>query len=236
VANESYSPFSIPESAYEPIRDLVEMTPEDFEAFMAALTAAAPSISPASLTRDISRSVAPRLSRSLVTALVNEIMTLEYLKQDSEMHPTEFASAISASALEAASDEFKFTPEDARALTERLFKIFTSDRVLELTTKSNAVMTDYDNLFYSAKILTDARPVFNDDASKLEGMGIVHMLRIHFGHNNNHEDFFTALDSIDLKKLKALIERAEKKSELLQAMFKANNIIYLDVEEPNAGD
>ena len=97
-------------------------------------------------------------------------------------------------------------------------------------------MTDYDNLFYSAKIMTDARPVFNDDASKLEGMGIVHVLRIHFEHNQKHEDFFIALDSIDLKKLRAVIDRAEKKSQVLQAMFKAKSIIYLDVEQPNASD
>jgi len=212
------------------------MTPEDFDAFMAGLTSAAPSISTFALSRHISRSAAPRLSRSLVSALVNEIITLEYLKQDCEMQPSEFASAISASALEAASDEFKFTSDDASILTERLWRIFSSDHVLELTTKSNAVMTDYDNLFYSAKIMTDARPVFNDDASKLEGMGIVHVLRIHFEHNQKHEDFFIALDSIDLKKLRAVIDRAEKKSQVLQAMFKAKSIIYLDVEQPNASD
>jgi len=236
VANEPDSPFSIPEDAYGPIRDLVEMPPEDFDAFMAGLTSAAPSFSTFALSRQISRSAAPRLSRSLVSALVNEIMTLEYLKQDSDMPPKDFASAIAASALEAASNEFKFTLEDASILTERLSRIFTSDHVLELTTKSNAVMTDCDNLFYNAKILTDARPIFNDDASKIEGVGLIHVLRLHYDHNQNHEDFFIALDSIDLKKLRLVIDRAEQKAKVLQAMFKANNIVYLDVEEPNAGD
>jgi hypothetical protein len=163
-------------------------------------------------------------------------MTLEYLKQDSEMDPKEFASAVAVSAVEANSDEFKFTAVDAKILTERLSRIFTSDHVLELTTKSNAVMTDCDNLFLQAKILTDARPIFNNDATKIEGMGISHALRIHFEHNQKHRDLFFTLDSIDLKKLKAVIDRAEKKSQVLQSMFKANNIVYLDVEEQNAGD
>jgi hypothetical protein len=211
------------------------MVPEDFATFMSGLDTAAPSLSTKALSRHISDS-APRLSRSLVNVLVNEIMTLEYLKQDSEMQPKEFASAISASALESASDEFKFTSEDAKTLNDRLFRIFSSDHVLELNTKAIAVITDHENLFYQAKILTDARPVFNDDGSKLEAMAIVHMLRIHFEHNQNHEDFFTALDSSDLKKLKAVIDRAERKAQVLQAMFKANNIVYLDVEQPNVDD
>ena len=236
MENETDSPFSIPEDAYGPIRDLVEMTPEDFDAFMTGLTSANPSVSTYTLSRQISRSAAPRLSRALVSAIVNEIMTLEYLKQDSGMDPKEFASAVAASALAATSDEFNFTTNDAKILKERLSVIFTSDHVLELTTKSNAVMTDCDNLFLQAKILTDARPIFNDDASKIEGMGISHALRIHFEHNQKHRDFFFTLDSIDLKKLKTAIERAEKKSKALQSMFKANNIVYLDVEEQNASD
>lgn len=234
MENESDSPFSIPQDAYGPIRDLVEMTPQDFDAFMAGLTSAAPSVSTHALSRQISRSTAPRLSRALVSALVSEIMTLEYLKQESEMQPDEFASGVAASALEAASDEFIFTSDDAKILAERLSRIFTSDHVLELTTKANAVMTDYDNLFIHAKILTDARPIFNDDATKIEGIGITHALRIHFLHNQEHMDFFATLDSIDLKKLKVIVDRAEKKSQALQSMFKANNIVYIDVEEPNA--
>ena len=97
-------------------------------------------------------------------------------------------------------------------------------------------MTDCDNLFYNAKILTDARPVFNDDASRLEGIGIVHVLKIHFEHNQNHEDFFTVLDSLDLKRLRSIIDRAEKKAQVLKALFKTKNIVYLDVEQPNADD
>jgi len=235
VENEPYAPFSIPDSAHGPIRDLVEMDQEDFAAFMSGLDTAPPSISTKALSQHISRS-APHIPKTLVDALVNEIMTLEYLKQDSEMEPKVFAVSIAASAVQAASDEFIFTADDANILTDRLFNIFNSDHVLQLNTKAISVITDHDNLFYQAKILTDARPVFNDDGSKIEAMGIVHMLRIHFEHNQNHEDFFTALDSRDLKNLKEVIERAERKSEVLQAIFKANNIVYLDVEQSNADE
>ena len=163
-------------------------------------------------------------------------MTLEYLKQDTEMSAEEFAEAISDSAFYAASDKFKFNENDADVLEERLTKIFKSDHILELNTKAISVLTDHDNLFLSAKILTDARPIFNDEGSALEAIAVVHMLRIHFEHNSEHQDFFAALDVGDLRKLRHVIDRAEQKAEVLKMTFKASNIPYLDIEQPHADD
>ena len=87
--------------------------------------------------------------------------------------------------------------------------IVSSDHVLQLNTKVISVLTDHEKLFFGARILTDARPVFNDDGSSIEAMAIVHMLRIHFEQNQKHKDFVTALDVSDLRKLRVVIERAE---------------------------
>jgi hypothetical protein len=154
------------------------------------------------------------------------------------MDPNEFAKALAESAVAAAaeSDEFELSEPEAVLLTGRIAKIFSSDQVLQLNTKAISVMTDHDSLFLTAKILTDTRPVFNDDGSKLEAMAIVHMLRIHFEHNQKHRDFFTALDSADLKTLRRVIDRAERKAHVLQETLRAANIVYLDVEQSNADD
>jgi hypothetical protein len=230
---EEEAPFTIPESAYGPLRDLVEMKSEDFDAFMSGLASAEPSLSLSSLSRHIGRQ-ASRVPKSVISAVVNEIMTLEYLKQDTEMSAEEFASGISASALEAASSEFDFDAKDAEVLSERLSKIFSSDHVLQLNTKAISVLTDHDNLFLSAKILTDARPVFNEDGSKIEAFAIVHMFRIHFERNQSHNDFFVALDVGDIPKIRGVLDRAEKKARVLQNTLKATQVSYLDIELPDA--
>ena len=112
--------------------------------------------------------------------------------------------------------------------------LFNSDHVLKLNTKIISVITDHDKLFLSAKIMTDARPVFDDEGSKVEAIAIIHMLRIHFERNSKHEDFFAALDVGDLRQLKNVIERAEKKAEVLKTTFSSTSIPYLDIEPPHA--
>ena len=171
--------FVIPESAYAPLRDLIEMKAEDFDAFIAGLTSATPSFSIAALSRHIARS-AEHVPKSVIGALVNEVVTLEYLKQDSEMSVTEFTDEVAASAFQAACEDFVCSDKDSKILSTRLNRIFSSDHVLELNTKAISVLTDHENLFKSAKILTDARPIFDDDGAKIEAFAIVHMLRIHF--------------------------------------------------------
>lgn len=230
VENDTDTPFTIPESAFGPIRDLVDMDSKDFEAFVLGLTNAKPSISPAALGRHIA-SEASGLSRSVVNSIVDEIVTLEYLKQDSELSAAKFASSLTAAALEASSEDFSFTDEDAKILEQRLTAIFSADHVLELNTKSASILTDHDRLFLSAKILTDARPVFNEDGSKIEAFAIVHMLRLHVAHNQNHEDIFVALDVGDIPKLRNVLDRADQKAEAIQAMLKSTETPYLDIDD-----
>lgn len=232
MENKIEPQFTIPESAYEPIRNLVEMDQKDFDAFISGLTSAKPSISTPALSRHIA-AVCPNIPSAVISSIVSQVMTMEYLKQESEMDADEFSVAVAASALGAASKDFEFTEQDADVLEARLAKIFQSDHILELNTKAIAVITDHDNLFLSAKILTDARPVFNDDGSGLEAIAVVHMLRIHFQHNSLHEDFFAAMDVADIRKLKQVIERAERKAEVLKQTFKAANVPYLDIEPSN---
>lgn len=221
--------FTIPESAYAPLRDLVEMKQGDFDAFIAGLSSAAPSFSIAALSRHIGQN-AQHVPKSVIGALVKEVVTLEYLKQDSEMPVTEFADELAASALEAACDEFPFSSEDAKVLSARLARIFSSDHVLELNTKAMSVLTDHDSVFQSAKILTDARPIFDEAGTRIEAFAIVHMLRIHFEQNQQHKDFFVALDVGDIQGIRTVIDRAEKKAAVLQSTLKATRVSYLDID------
>ena len=217
------------------VRNLVEMLALDFDSFIAGLKSAKPSISTVALSRHIS-SATPAVSSAIIEPIVEEIMTLEYLKQDSEMSPDEFAIAVSDSALAAASESFPFTAQDADVLKVRLTAIFNSDHILELNTKAISVVTDHDKLFLSAKIMTDARPIFNSDGSKLETIALVHMLRLHFEHNNKHEDAFFALDSNDLRNLRRVLDRAEKKAEVLKKAFKESSLSLLDLDQPNVDE
>ncbi len=58
---------------------------------------------------------------------------------------------------------------------------------------------------------------------------IIHMLQIGFHTGGEHREYYFALDADDIRKLKGVIERAEKKTTALQAILKKAEVNYLEV-------
>jgi len=90
-------------------------------------------------------------------------------------------------------------------------------------------MTDQDRVFCNARILSDIRPVFYYLPRIGFGGCYVHTLRIGFHQDDKHQDFYFALDGSDLKALKEIILRAEKKTKALEAILEKSNTKCLKV-------
>ena len=94
--------------------------------------------------------------------------------------------------------------------------------------------TEYENVFVSVRIATDLRPVYDNQTNETPKAGMIsHILHLHYqrGEESDHRDLYVALDSENLKYLKRMIERAEKKAESLRPIFKQSGIIELHPEE-----
>ena len=236
MENDAYTPFEIPESAFGPIRKLIDMKPDDFDAFVLGLASSKPTPTVAGLTHQISRH-APGLEESVISSIISEILTMESLKKEEDEYSAEtFIRHMVNASKEAKSENFPFTESDAKCLTDRLTKIFASDHTLALIEKVVTVLTDHTHVYISSKILTDARPIFDDDVTKIEGIAITHTLRIHFEHNQKHEDFYVALDTLDVQNLMHTLDRAERKAELLKETLISSNVDYLDVDPQHDND
>jgi hypothetical protein len=59
------------------------------------------------------------------------------------------------------------------------------------------------------------------------GAVIVHLLKLSYHEDGDHKEFFVALDDADLKHLKEVIERAERKAKTLRGKLKAGATMYL---------
>jgi hypothetical protein len=93
------------------------------------------------------------------------------------------------------------------------------------------VLTEEERIFYSARILTDIRPIFNEAGNLIEAAVIVHNLKIHFGENGDETDFYVALDTSDIQALREVLDRADEKAKQLQSLLQRSQISYLDAEE-----
>ncbi len=60
---------------------------------------------------------------------------------------------------------------------------------------------------------------------------MVHTLKIEYRHAYEPKAFYVAMDTVDIRALREVLERAEAKSASIEIMLQASNIPYLGVEE-----
>jgi hypothetical protein len=99
---------------------------------------------------------------------------------------------------------------------------------LACSSKALSVSTDHQRVFYDAKVLSDIRFAFRPDVeAEPYGATIVHILKLVYHEDNDHKNFFVALDDEDLSLLKRIIERAERKTEKLRNRLDVASVRFL---------
>src|SRR4030042_12473 len=83
---------------------------------------------------------------------------------------------------------------------------------------------DYPNLFQNVKILTDIRPIYDEDASEIQGSIISDNLRIYYDTFSGGNSLSLAMDEKDVKKLMKVCERALKKAETAKKFMLTHDV------------
>jgi hypothetical protein len=224
------SDVTIPESARPAIYRLAHLTAEDFATFLKALERAKPAASPDLFSKHITEQV-PTIDASTVKLIVDELFSMNSAIEKWSIPTADFAQDVAEAAFSEQSDEFPVNETDKSILQDRLKQLFALKATLGLTAKALDVLTDAQHLFYTAKILTDARPVFNEAGTKIEAAVIIHNLMIHYGDGSDHRNFFVSLDTKDIKELREVLNRADAKDKAMRALLQRSETPYLDVEE-----
>jgi hypothetical protein len=92
-------------------------------------------------------------------------------------------------------------------------------RAKSVRTVSKALDLAYEhaNLFQSARIVTDIRPIFNDvddEQMEIDAAVVAFTLRLHYDNREGNHSLSVALDEADVRMLKYQCERALHKAEL----------------------
>lgn len=109
------------------------------------------------------------------------------------------------------------SPEETeRTLTN--FKRVMKSRVLRASVKALNLITDHDRLYLDGKILTDVRPVYEDDVTKpLMASLVIHTLKITTRVDGKPQSIYAAMDANDLRELRVAIDRALAKGDAMPA-------------------
>lgn len=143
----------------------------------------------------------------------NQLYMVYRFSKEDEIEPDEFFEGLTHGLIKSNDDNWNEKEiSNWKKLRPQIIKLFSLP-MLRTVFKATELTTGYDNVLGSAMILTDIRPVFNDDASEVEGSLINCSLRLkYYDKNRDMERLSIALDTDDIKKLMAYCERALKKT------------------------
>jgi hypothetical protein len=112
-----------------------------------------------------------------------------------------------------------------------LAQLLSFDRSLGVTSKALDVMTEHENVFQNARILTDIRPVFGKNITKKPAAAVtIHTLQISYEQSGSLKEFYVAMDSRDVRILQAVLQRAIMKEISLKVLIHRSSVPYLEVK------
>lgn len=109
--------------------------------------------------------------------------------------------------------------EEVSKLSARLAALLSARDVVAFS-KAADVSTEYDQVLHVSRIVTDIRPIFGHEIEGDPiGAVIAHSLRIDYFHEGRLKTTSFALNSSDLKQLRATLQRADAKEKALSGIL-----------------
>lgn len=218
----------IPKSYHRGFENLYLIDDETFYLLIDSLAKSPLVFSPANLAKKIS-SIA-KIESDVIGEILASVGSLVPIRVRTEISPEEIASDISESIKQA---KLFDVSKDEEKFRKRIVTLLENEQ-LYYSSKSVDLATDYENIFISAKINTDIRPVFGKNVADTPKAGlIIHNLQLHYhaGEEEGHRDIFVALDPTDIKNLQKVLSRAQEKEKTLKILLKNSGMTNLTFRE-----
>jgi hypothetical protein len=217
---------NIPEQALPDLKRIAELDDALFDSLLKAIGDSSPTLTKTQFSSALAEKVGTADDED-IQAVLKTAFALYTIKERAGITGQDLSEAVAASAA-VSSPEFQLPPEAKDRLQHRLSLLLGFDKTLGISAKALDVMTDHERIFCKARILSDLRPVFTDQLECASAM-IIHTLQIGFHQDGEHHDYYFALDTDDIQKLKGIIDRAERKTVALQSLLKKADMRYLEV-------
>jgi hypothetical protein len=120
-------------------------------------------------------------------------------------------------------------PEDNEVFRERLTDALSVNQ-LRIIARAAGLRFENEHSLTGTRVVTDIRPVFEQENPHEPPAGamVVHTLKINYIASGEENSFFVSLDAEDIRELTEQLQRANSKTESLQAVLKAADVHYVD--------
>jgi hypothetical protein len=226
--------LNIPERYRAPLSSIRQLSETDVQRIRTVLDeVASPSIQGPDATQEIPsdpgaaitavRKASPRIGVANFTKLLDVLVALYEIKSQRDISVEVFVDEVCNAMENLDKPELRLEHSDRPDFAGKLLTLLNAE-VFALVAKAHDLATEDERTFCHARILTDLRPVFGpavEDGPK--AMIVMHTLKLAFhqqGSNDDHGEFYVALDAEDLQTLRTLIDRAEAKAKSLASINK----------------
>jgi hypothetical protein len=198
------------------MRAISELGPESVAKVVESLGSLEPRpIRPATLI-DAGKHAVPDRD-SAVEILLSSALFLRGLMRRSAHSAEEFVTAID-SAIGQSTQETKIDSSRPSS-TATAFQRLLDSSAVALVAKAIDLTYDCANLYRQGRILTDVRPLFDDQADAVQAAVVSFTLRLAFDSADGDHEFSVAMDLNDVRRLESECRRSAKKAEVLQALI-----------------
>jgi hypothetical protein len=161
------------------------------------------------------------LSTEDAEAIQEVVMELYRVREFLDMGVQEFVLDIAAALQEVE----PYPAVELRTFVERLTMLLSIESVT-IASKAASLKVEYERRFCSARVLTDARPIYGVDPSKMPAAGMItHTLRISYHDNTSQlREFYITMDSDNITTLREVLDRADVKAKSLESVFAAAKV------------
>lgn len=213
----------IPERYKQGFENITNLKPKEFTALKEGLSLMALVSNKDTLAAKLSDS--KNLEYNVLSEIFDSVGSLIGVAEDDDK-----TNEIIEDLAEIAIDEKLIKPTDGNRFKERVLFLIQNQH-LYYAAKTENLNSEFANLYLSAKIVSDIRPVFGiniDEPPK--GAIVIHNLHIHYrAHREDaHKDIYLALDSTDIESMITNLKRAQQKEASLKHIFKKSDMTDLN--------
>lgn len=165
---------------------------------------------------DVSRQMSEGLGleEDICAAILSTLVPLNGLRLRRNAKPDAFVALLTESIERQAPDEWKKRHLSKWKKTADSFTtFFLPNNFFALTYKVHELLTSRPSILSEARLLTELRPVYNEDATQTKALLLTNTLALTYYHDERMHSLHLNLDFNDLKTLRREIDRAFAKYE-----------------------
>ena len=233
MASES-ARFSVPDSELPNLKLLAHARVKDLEALEGALQGAVPALDVEALSRSLADSTG--LEATTIEPVVSLLSRFALVQLALELATGTFLDALAANLRDEKSDQW--TEKDAECWARRkgrIARLLAADGAIACGAKATQLLLEQQLVFCKARILTDVRPVFDEQAQRVCGFLPFHTLALTCHEGTTMREMHIAMDFDALDRLGDHLDRAKRKERLIRENLAERGLRVIQTESDSDG-